>query len=295
MKQSEKLTETEIIERVLKGEKSLYELIVRRFNSSLYKIGRSYHYNHEDTQDLMQDTYVDAFKSLSQFENRSNFKTWIIRIMMNNCYRKREKSSFKHEIMQDVNDHSIPMFTNRNNETDRKSTRLNSSHVKISYAVFCYPPDLHSFPTRRSSDLDTYVDAFKSLSQFENRSNFKTWIIRIMMNNCYRKREKSSFKNEIMQDVNDHSIPMFTNRNNETDNVVQSRELKHIIEDALIRIPLEYRMVFSLREINGLNVSETAAMMNITEANVKVRLNRAKTMLRTEIENAYSASELFEF
>lgn len=196
MKQSEKLTETEIIERVLKGEKSLYELIVRRFNSSLYKIGRSYHYNHEDTQDLMQDTYVDAFKSLSQFENRSNFKTWIIRIMMNNCYRKREKSSFK---------------------------------------------------------------------------------------------------NEIMQDVNDHSIPMFTNRNNETDNVVQSRELKHIIEDALIRIPLEYRMVFSLREINGLNVSETAAMMNITEANVKVRLNRAKTMLRTEIENAYSASELFEF
>src|SRR5690554_5155590 len=196
MKQFEKLTETEIIERVLKGEKSLYELIVRRFNAYLYKIGRSYHYNHEDTQDLMQDTYVDAFKSLSQFENRSNFKTWIIRIMMNNCYRKREKSSFK---------------------------------------------------------------------------------------------------NEIMQDVNDHSIPMFTNRNNETDNVVQSRELKHIIEDALIRIPLEYRMVFSLREINGLNVSETAAMMNITEANVKVRLNRAKTMLRTEIENAYSASELFEF
>lgn len=196
MKQSEKLTETEIIERVLKGEKSLYELIVRRFNPYLYKIGRSYQYNHEDTQDLMQDTYVDAFKSLSKFENRSNFKTWIIRIMMNNCYRKREKSSFK---------------------------------------------------------------------------------------------------NEIMQDVNDHSIPMFTNRNNETDNVVQSRELKHIIEDALIRIPLDYRMVFSLREINGLNVSETAAMMNITEANVKVRLNRAKTMLRAEIENAYSATELFEF
>jgi len=196
MRQFEKFRETEIIERILKGEKSLYELIVRRFNPYLYKIGRSYNYNHEDTQDLMQETFIDAYKSLSQFEGRASFKTWIIRIMMNNCYRKREKSSFK---------------------------------------------------------------------------------------------------NEIMQDVNDHSIPMFTNRNNETDNVVQSRELKHIIEDALIRIPLDYRMVFSLREINGLNVSETAAMMNITEANVKVRLNRAKTMLRAEIENAYSATELFEF
>lgn len=196
MKQFEKLTETEIIERVLKGEKSLYELIVRRFNAYLYKIGRSYNYNHEDTQDLMQDTYIDAFRNLSQFENRSSFKTWIIRIMMNNCYRKREKSSFRNEIMQDVNEHATPMFTNRNNETDK---------------------------------------------------------------------------------------------------VIQSRELGTIIENSLVKIPLDYRMVFSLREINGLNVSETAAMLNISEANVKVRLNRAKTMLRSEIENAYSAKELFEF
>jgi|SRR5690606_35124254 len=196
MKQFEELTETEIIERILNGEKSLYELIVRRFNAYLYKIGRSYHYNHEDTQDLMQDTYVDAFKSLSQFENRANFKTWIIRIMMNNCYRKKEKSSFRNEIMQDANENSTPMFTNRNNDTDK---------------------------------------------------------------------------------------------------TIQNRELKHIIENSLVKIPLDYRMVFSLREINGLNVSETAEMLNISEANVKVRLNRAKTMLRSEIENAYSARELFEF
>ena len=86
-----------------------------------------------------------------------------------------------------------------------------------------------------------------------------------------------------MQDSNDNSTPMFANRNNETDSVVQSRELKHIIEDALIRIPLDYRMVFSLREINGLNVAETAEMLNISETNVKVRLNRAKNMLRGEI------------
>lgn len=196
MKQFEKLTETEIIERILKGEKSLYELIVRRFNPYLYKIGRSYNYNHEDTQDLMQETFIDAYKSLLQFEGRASFKTWIIRIMMNNCYRKREKSSFKNEIMQDANEHSTPLFTNKNNDTDK---------------------------------------------------------------------------------------------------IIQNRELGSIIEKALVQIPLDYRMVFSLREINGLNVSETADMLNISEANVKVRLNRAKTMLRSEIENSYSASELFEF
>jgi len=196
MVQSEKLTEAEIIRQVLDGEKALYEIIVRRFNPFLYKIGRSYNYNHQDTQDLMQETFIDAYKSLLQFEGRANFKTWIIRIMMNNCYRRKGKSDFKNEIMQDINDQSTPMFT---------------------YA---------------------------------------------------------------------HS---------DTDSIIQNRELGHIIENALGKIPFDYRMVFSLREINGLNVAETAEMLHISKANVKVRLNRAKVMLRSEIERTYSASDLFEF
>lgn len=196
MVQFEKFTEAEMIRRIIGGEKALYEIIVRRFNPCLYKIGRSYNYNHENTQDLMQETFIDAYKNLLQFEGRSDFKTWIIRIMMNNCYRKRAKLGFKNEIMQDVNDYSIPMFTNANNDTDK---------------------------------------------------------------------------------------------------IVQNHELRHIIENALGKIPFDYRMVFSLREINGINVAETADLLNISEVNVKVRLNRAKTMLRGEIEKTYAASELFEF
>jgi RNA polymerase sigma-70 factor (ECF subfamily) len=196
MVQLENFTETEIVGRVIDGEKALYEIIVRRFNPYLYKIGRSYNYNHEDTQDLMQETFIDAYKNLLQFEGRSDFKTWIIRIMMNNCYRKRGKASFKNEIMQDANEYSTPMFPNKNNDTDK---------------------------------------------------------------------------------------------------IIQNRELGHIIENALRKIPFDYRIVFSLREINGLNVSETAEMLGISEANVKVRLNRAKIMLRRDIENAYSANELFVF
>ena len=88
---------------------------------------------------------------------------------------------------------------------------------------------------------------------------------------------------------------MFTNSNNDTDKIIQNRELAHIIEDALGNIPYDYRMVFSLREINGMNISETADLLSISEANVKVRFNRAKTMLRNEIEKTFSAKELFEF
>lgn len=196
MKQFERLTETEAIRRIVNGEKPLYEIIVRRFNPYLYKIGRSYNYNHEDTQDLMQETFIDAYKSLARFEGRADFKTWIIRIMLNNCYRKREKSYYKKEIMQDVQENAAPVF---------------------------------------------------------------------------------SFSN------------------NSTDSIVQNRELGHVIENALGNIPEDYRMAFSLREITGLTVAETASLLDISEANVKVRLNRAKAMLRTELEKSYTANELFEF
>ncbi len=192
----EKLTEKQIIQRVLGGEKALYEIIVMRFNSALYKVGRSYNFNNEDTEDIRQETFVDAYKNLIQFEGRSAFKTWIIRIMMNNCYRKKQTLGFKNEITQDVDDNSTPMFTNPSNDAGK---------------------------------------------------------------------------------------------------IMQNRELGHIIENILGKIPFDYRMVFSLREINGLNVSETANLLNISENNVKVRLNRSKILLRREIEKTYSATELFEF
>lgn len=192
----ESYTDMEVIGRILKGEKALYEIIVRRYNSPLYKVGRSYNYNHDDTQDLMQETYIDAYRSLSQYAGRSAFKTWIIRIMMNNCYRRKQKFSFKNEVMQEANEHSIPMFT-----------------------------DVHSG----------------------------------------------------------------------TDKMVHNRELAIMIEKALEKIPFDYRIVFSLREVNGLNVSETANLLNISESNVKVRLSRAKVMLREEMEKKYTAAELFEF
>ncbi|MGB3075596.1 MAG: sigma factor-like helix-turn-helix DNA-binding protein, partial [Chitinophagales bacterium] len=53
--------------------------------------------------------------------------------------------------------------------------------------------------------------------------------------------------------------------------------------------------VFAMREINGLNVKETAEALDISETNVKVRLNRAKTMLRKEVEKAYNPEDIFEF
>lgn len=197
MKELEQLSDYEIIQRIRSGGDALFEILIRRNNPFLYKIGRSYNYSHEDTQDLMQDTFINAYTSLASFENRSSFRTWIIKIMLNNCYKKQQKFSFKNETASEINDKSIPMFSNH--------------------------------------------------------------------------------------------------QHSDTNKTVMNRELNFVIENAVQHIPIDYRMVFSLREMNGLSIKETAEALGISETNVKVRLNRAKTMLRKEVEKSYSPEDIFEF
>jgi RNA polymerase sigma factor (sigma-70 family) len=72
-------------------------------------------------------------------------------------------------------------------------------------------------------------------------------------------------------------------------------ELKRIMEMSLEKLPEAYRLVFLLRETENFSVAQTAEALNITEINVKVRLNRAKSMLRENIEQWYSKSDIYEF
>ena len=195
--QLQQYSDLEIIQKINDGDVKLFEILIRRYNPFLYKIGRSYRYNHQDTEDLMQDAYVNAFFNLKKFENRSSFKTWFTRIMLNLCFQKKQKLSFKNEIIGD------------------------------------------------------------------------------------------DFKNEKSEIIFHHST------NNEK--ITVNKELGHIIENAIHQIPEDYRIVFTLRELNGLSVAETAEALDISESNVKVRMNRAKGMLQKEIKKMYSADEIFEF
>jgi RNA polymerase sigma-70 factor (ECF subfamily) len=197
MNTTEQYPDIEIIQKILQGERALFEILIRRNNPFLYRTGRSYNYNHQDTQDLVQDTFIDAYTHLASFENRSSFKTWLIKIMLHNCFRKQQKFSYKNEMPFEINDQSMPMLSKPSN--------------------------------------------------------------------------------------------------NDTNRTVMNRELGVVIEHALIQIPLDYRLVFSLRELNGLNVAETAEALNTSEGNVKTRLNRAKALLRKEIEKSYSTEDIFEF
>jgi len=191
-------SDIEVIEHILSGNTAMFEILIRRYNPYLYKIGRSYGFNHQDTEDLMQETFVNSYLNLKQFAGRSSFKTWIIKIMLNQCYHKLYKHSYQKE----------------------KATE--------------FLPDNSSF----------------------------------------------------MFSSNDQT---------ESDRPAIKRELNNIVEACIQRLPQDYRVTFTLRELTGLGVAETAEMMHTTPSNVKVRLNRAKAMLRKEIEKTYTPEDIYEF
>jgi RNA polymerase sigma-70 factor (ECF subfamily) len=192
-------TEFETIGKIKAGEKDFFEILIRRYNEVLYKVGRAYGFGHDDVQDLMQETHIAAYQNLHKFEERSAYKTWLIRIMLNKCYQLAQKTTNKI-----VTDFSEPSSTG---------------------AVF---------PAQNIPFSDT--------------------------------------RQEIV-----------------------NRELGVVLEKCIEKLPIDYRTVFVLRELEGLNVQETAEAVNISEANVKVRLNRAKTMLRKQLESWYPQAQVYEF
>jgi RNA polymerase sigma factor (sigma-70 family) len=143
---------------------------------------------------------------------------------------------------------------------------------------------------------DAFINAYRNLGKLENKLYFKTWLRRIMLNEFYRKSHKMSFQKESIIDISlyEKTVSMYS-KNNGIQNTVGNRELNRAIEDAIKKVPLDYRLVFSLRELNNMSIIETAKALNITETNVKIRLNRAKAMLRKEIIKMYTPEGIFEF
>jgi RNA polymerase sigma-70 factor (ECF subfamily) len=77
------LTDADLVARVRAGEHSLYEVLMRRHNERLYRAARAIVRDEAEIEDVMQQTYMNAFSHLDQFESRAQFSTWLTRILVN--------------------------------------------------------------------------------------------------------------------------------------------------------------------------------------------------------------------
>lgn len=79
------VADIEAVNAVLRGNREMFEVIVRRHNAQLYRAGMAYLQDHGQTEDAMQNAYLKAFLHLDRFHGRSSFGTWLTRIMINEC------------------------------------------------------------------------------------------------------------------------------------------------------------------------------------------------------------------
>lgn len=79
------LTDAEAVSHVLRGNREMFEVIVRRYNTQLYRTGMAYLRDHALTEDAMQNAYLKAFLNLHRFRGNASFATWLTRVMINEC------------------------------------------------------------------------------------------------------------------------------------------------------------------------------------------------------------------
>jgi len=135
-----------------------------------------------------------------------------------------------------------------------------------------------------------YINAYRQLGNFEGRSSFGTWLTRILINESllYKKREQR--KQQLVMETT------FTDKQDETPlSGLLNKELKDVLEKAVARLPEKYRVVFVMREVEGMTTDETMEALELGESNVKMRLNRAKEMLRDSLQHLWNPRDIYEF
>lgn len=183
-------SDEEVVERILKGEKHLFESLMRKYNLRLYRMGMVIVNDDQEVEDVMQTAYINAYLHLADFQWKSSFGTWLTRIFINESLL----------------------------------------HAK-----------------RRKKKSPTAIDAIEIAHQ---------------------------------------DTPL---------NGLMNTELKTILEKSIADLPEKYRLVFVMREIEEISTSETMEILKLSESNVKVRLNRAKEMLRSDLGRHYKSSQIYDF
>src|SRR5262245_35661415 len=82
------VSDEEVVQRVINGERALFEILMRRYNRRLFRVTRSIVANDLEAEDIIQDAYVRAYEHLHQFEGRARFSTWLTKIAIYEAYSR---------------------------------------------------------------------------------------------------------------------------------------------------------------------------------------------------------------
>ena len=141
---------------------------------------------------------------------------------------------------------------------------------------------------------DTFLNVFKYLKNFRYETKFKNWLYKVAASTCIKKRRKSKFAPDKELSL-DEFLP--NDEAEKPDTVPEwamlpldkllNDELSGVINKTILALPKKYRVVIILRDIEGFSTAETAQILNLSPANVKVRLHRARLYLRDKLKGYF--------
>lgn len=146
---------------------------------------------------------------------------------------------------------------------------------------------------------NTFLKALQHIREFEGRSSLSTWLYRIAANEALmllrRKRPEVSIHEEASEAEESLPLPeQFTDWCCLPEQEFATTEARRQLDHAIQKLPEKLRVVFLLRDIEGLSIKETGEVLNLTETAVKTRLLRARLALREHLAAYFSERLLSE-
>ncbi len=135
----------------------------------------------------------------------------------------------------------------------------------------------------------TFLSALENLRGFRGEASFLTWLLRIASHAALKVIRKRNGLPTVSLDAppdgseSEGAVPYpeyIADWRHSPEELVRRNEIRHLLEEALNQLDEKHRLVFLLRDVEGLSIRETAEALSLTEANVKIRLLRARLQLR---------------
>jgi RNA polymerase sigma-70 factor, ECF subfamily len=134
---------------------------------------------------------------------------------------------------------------------------------------------------------EAYLNAYTHLGQFEHRARFSTWLTKIAV---YEALSRVRRQGRFVGEGEGEDMTAIRTTDPDPERQAQSSELRSMLEGAIEALPAAYRSVFVMREVEQLSTAETAECLNASEDAIKMRLHRARAMLREDLMQRVGAT-----
>jgi RNA polymerase sigma-70 factor, ECF subfamily len=188
-----RVTDVELTEAFMKGDIAAFEELVSRYESKVMNLALRFVRNQEDAEEVMQDVFTTLYRKVQSFQGKSQFSSWLYRIVVNAAFMKLRKR--------------------------KQSQTVSIEDLAPAVREFCIEREALSIST--------------------------------------------------------------------STNMLVSRELREVLQDAIDKLPEQYRAVFILRDVDGLSNHETGEILNLSIPAIKSRLHRSRLMLRRKLQRYY--------